>query len=1487
MAKYKSAVYDVTIYGETDPNLVPYDSAISSVQPYYGIAQISWRTVTPNTGEDTPTYFKLVRSTGGAPDDPSLGEVLLEGVLPASSFNYTDSNTSKFPSGTQITYSYWVLGESDMWKFCGSTEITATADDSDTTYKLMSLLPQTWVNSIGGVGDATGTPDIPLNNQRPYDTGGTPDHRYDLWALLHSFSFYYDKLRNEISSFRDASDYLSYPRKLLSVAVDELQLNVEPSLGDNYHRSLYLKGNLINSLRGTKLGIQVFGSALTHSKVTATMGENLLLDYNDSSFEESTGAWQAKSTIAISTRAYSEGLATIVTAVDHKLAVGDSVTIAMGSDIYVALEEPTTTTSGITLGWQTYTSLGVPANCTAVTLAITKPDGTVVSPAPTVTPAPVKSVTNIVIAAGTATVVATAHGFTTGNYVTIAGASVSGLNALWQITVTGANGFTFATVLTGTVTGTITATKTGSYTAAYTITSPGVYKYTWTGTGTNAQTMSDQFTSQNLYNGTYVVTAVNSTTSFSYTRDIGTIQQSETSSGVGTASFYPSVLSSIKYENSITALSLSQLLLPPSPTFAYEVRTDGFGLITALGSGTITLNSWGNGLIPNSDFLITRGIPVVAGEYYHFCGYVRGPSATGAIRTRVVWFDRFGTRLTDVSWGTSVSASTAWQYFDASEAEADCLAPATAAFAGVEIEMTGLSNSNQLYLDMFNFSRFPGKVGDTTYGIGETVFEDARAVHVEMAGARTNYIHNPLFEYGTVGWTTKDATLAKSSDYAFNTYGTKAVTSIVISGGTATVVCPEHGLATGDYVTIAGSAGVSGLNAVWQVTVTGVDGFTFATVLTGTVTGTITAVKVSNSGKFTLSAGTGYLVSEWMKSEDEHYYTGSIYVRGTGTAKLAIEFTSPLSSEDQATLLKEGTTAGSNLKRYYTGAYHKVTSTAVTLSNSSWTRISVTAKAPEMYDETPEALMKLSVEVTGTSGNVYYVDCAMLEDSAEVQPFFSGSGIYSSEVNRVISLPDCRWETRTGINFIENPSLESATTGWSVANASAINAITPTPGTDPSASYGTKIGKVSSTTADSSLSYTFKFPKRTTAVFPQGGELVTASMEVAGPAGTYTMRLTDSAGTYTENAFVIPASLTWTKIFVTGVALRNAESMTIRVTYSGAADWYFDGAQAEFGKLATPFIGQHNDTAITMRTIGTKSVTSITLSGTVATVVATAHGLTTGDYVTIAGATGVTGVNGLRQVTVTGVNGFTFAYVGSGSVTGTITLTGTATMYALNRDLINAGRSYYWPNFDSKSSRLKAEVPNVLVNGSSYVIDLGEPELALPEIPMSILKSTSFENSVYGWTAGANTTLTRVLGRGSVFNEYAAIGSSWIKLTNTAAQTMTLSQGPVLIDEGRYYDVSAAFKITDVAFAGSADITVTWYNSSDASVGTPASFSLNISSADKWYYIGNLNLSGPNKSVSPPANTASATLTLSFNPTASSGVQSVLVDRVLFRPALY
>jgi head-tail adaptor len=100
------------------------------------------------------------------------------------------------------------------------------------------------------------------------------------------------------------------------------------------------------------------------------------------------------------------------------------------------------------------------------------------------------------------------------------------------------------------------------------------------------------------------------------------------------------------------------------------------------------------------------------------------------------------------------------------------------------------------------------------------------------------------------------------------------------------------------------------------------------------------------------------------------------------------------------------------------------------------------------------------------------------------------------------------------------------------------------------------------------------------------------------------------------------------------------------------------------------FVGRERLTI--QRNNAVKSVTSVTRSATTATAtMPSAHGWSTGDYVTIAGAS-PSGYNGKKQITVTSATTFTYTVSGSLSTPATGTITATRTSNA------QAGRADDW-----------------------------------------------------------------------------------------------------------------------------------------------------------------------------------------------------------------
>lgn len=217
-----------------------------------------------------PTHWKLIKSFSGAPNNPYDG-IFVDGDV-ISSYRLSKIDEQEVLEPTEVNYSFWIFN-GQKWVECGNVD-TIIIPETDTASKISKWIPRAWLNEVGGIGDGSGEP----------EDG-------DLTKVLSAYAFEYDRLRAEADLLFKSSDYRYLPNVLLKNRITDLGFNYEPALGDLYHRALYKSGHIINGVKGTKTAVQNYTTSLTHWPTTVSIGHNLMLDYNDSSFEESLGRW--------------------------------------------------------------------------------------------------------------------------------------------------------------------------------------------------------------------------------------------------------------------------------------------------------------------------------------------------------------------------------------------------------------------------------------------------------------------------------------------------------------------------------------------------------------------------------------------------------------------------------------------------------------------------------------------------------------------------------------------------------------------------------------------------------------------------------------------------------------------------------------------------------------------------------------------------------------------------------------------------------------------------------------------------------------------------------------------------------------------------------------------------------------------------------------------------------------------------------------------
>ena len=275
MAKYGTRKYGSGVrYGVTSVVSVYYQSNIFATSIDYQTIRIVWDPIVPDPSDSPPTHWALVRSYSGSVDDPDNGTILAGGSYSGISTSYTDIITDV--EDVEVSYSIWLFSSSG-WKFCG-TSYAILVGEKTSLAKMSNWLPKAWLNEVDGTGEGLST----------YNSNG-------LVTTLGVFSFMYDYMRVQGSILANSFDPFYTPSSLLNAKTTSLGLQYEAALGDIYNRSLAATGNIVNSYKGTSQSLTIYTTALTHWGAAYRLGHNIMLDYNDSSFEQSVGRWGVSS----------------------------------------------------------------------------------------------------------------------------------------------------------------------------------------------------------------------------------------------------------------------------------------------------------------------------------------------------------------------------------------------------------------------------------------------------------------------------------------------------------------------------------------------------------------------------------------------------------------------------------------------------------------------------------------------------------------------------------------------------------------------------------------------------------------------------------------------------------------------------------------------------------------------------------------------------------------------------------------------------------------------------------------------------------------------------------------------------------------------------------------------------------------------------------------------------------------------------------------
>lgn len=277
MSRYGIDYYGLAYYGPD--TYVDFSASSFDAIPWdYGSAQISW---TQPGG--AWSKLVLVRNSYGFPTTPFDGVVV-------GSWKFNNAPTSildeeSLSEGAYYYYSLFVYNINQyMWEKAGDAQVLSVKNFGNQD-RLWSHLPD--VYKLGTVTSYSVT-----------------EENAQLKKFLNLFGFWLDYAQTETSLLINRYDVQKVNVKLLPLMLQQFGFLYESEIGGQQARVLLRDAIQLQkekgSLQGLEEYIKSFSGYLISSPVTGAslaavegvvVGHNLMLDYNDSSFEENLGHW--------------------------------------------------------------------------------------------------------------------------------------------------------------------------------------------------------------------------------------------------------------------------------------------------------------------------------------------------------------------------------------------------------------------------------------------------------------------------------------------------------------------------------------------------------------------------------------------------------------------------------------------------------------------------------------------------------------------------------------------------------------------------------------------------------------------------------------------------------------------------------------------------------------------------------------------------------------------------------------------------------------------------------------------------------------------------------------------------------------------------------------------------------------------------------------------------------------------------------------------
>ena len=279
MSKYGIDYYNAAYYGSgtlSQFNATPF----TAIPKDYGRIYLSW--TTPSGQWD---YIRVVRSSYGFPVTVDNGDMLFEDAVASSRTSYTDNgaipNNIGLKHGQAYYYSVFVRETvHNSWLNAGNA-IGISVKNYNTTNTMYNYLPTI------------------LTSQVPYDSSVEQSNDV-LQRFLKLFALNLDLYKTQTENVINRYDITNLNGMLIPVLMRQFGMRYEPELGLKQSRILLNNAIRLYKNKGSKLGLSEYVKAYGGYDNTIVKGKNLMLDQNDSSFEQSIGSWASISNCTLS-----------------------------------------------------------------------------------------------------------------------------------------------------------------------------------------------------------------------------------------------------------------------------------------------------------------------------------------------------------------------------------------------------------------------------------------------------------------------------------------------------------------------------------------------------------------------------------------------------------------------------------------------------------------------------------------------------------------------------------------------------------------------------------------------------------------------------------------------------------------------------------------------------------------------------------------------------------------------------------------------------------------------------------------------------------------------------------------------------------------------------------------------------------------------------------------------------------------------------------